>query len=79
MKAGSLLLFTQNPNSHFSFFLEGNVDLINFEPACVGLISHQGASAIGERHCSNNHFIWLPLVPHTIELSLLVFNVIELH
>ena len=37
--AGSLRLFTQQPLSHFSFFLDGNVVCINLEPACVFLIS----------------------------------------
>ena len=46
MWAGSLRLLTQQPFSHFSFFLEGNVVCINFAPAWVFLISHQGASVI---------------------------------
>lgn len=44
INAGSHLLLTQNPDSHLSFFLEGKVVFMNFDPACVGLISHQGAS-----------------------------------
>lgn len=44
MNAGSFLLLTQKSFSHFSFFLVGNCVLICLNPACVGRISHHGAS-----------------------------------
>ena len=44
MFAGSLRPFTHCPACHFSFFLLSNFVLTCLKPACVGRISHQGAS-----------------------------------
>lgn len=44
MWAGSLRPLTQTPFSHFSFFLLSNLVLMCLKPACVGRISHHGAS-----------------------------------
>lgn len=44
MCAGSLRPLTHSPFSHFSFFLLSNFVLMCLKPACVGRISHHGAS-----------------------------------
>lgn len=44
MFLGSFLLLVDMPASHFSFFLETNWVSTNLELACVGRISHHGAS-----------------------------------
>ena len=54
INAGSHLLLTQNPDSHLSFFLEGKVVVVNFDPACVGLISHHGASVNTNKNSYQN-------------------------
>lgn len=44
MLLGSFRLFTVQPGSQRSFFLHGNCVTTNSELACVGRISHHGAS-----------------------------------
>ena len=44
MFAGSLRPFTHCPACHFSFLLLSNFVFTCLKPACVGRISHQGAS-----------------------------------
>lgn len=44
MLQGSFRLFTKQLSLHFSFLEDGKRVLIYFDPACEGLISHQGQS-----------------------------------
>lgn len=60
MNAGSFLLLTQKPFSHFSFFLVGNCVLICLNPAWVGRISHHGAS-IDSKEMKRKFIKWFPL------------------
>lgn len=60
MNAGSFLLLTQKPFSHFSFFLVGNCVLICLNPAWVGRISHHGAS-IDSKEMKRKFMKWFPL------------------